>query len=520
MALGIEDMNEADEGLLNFGYKSKLMKVLAILPVIFVWCLPWISTVHWLGHGEHKPDLYGLRFGNRCKHSPYCALSLCGLSVSEYIATPMATGTMATVFFPPMVQLWSMKSEIQDVVPHGMLNLLILLVFWNLFFMMPVTEAPGLHALAVGLFSLSGLRLFYGMWMNGTVREGRLLSIFLFVSCLAFGGVFVMCVLAKAAAWFGGVSVFKKHVPVAFYICEGCGLTCMSLFPWFWHSTMDGFVHRPGMLKHRHTLREVNRMSRTSALTLRTMSVLPCIYVWCCPLLTEFCHRCEGYPHCEERIWVSTFLSATSPTGAFTAVFFWPLAHLWAHKHEFANTCRRRAALANFYVAFAAYTVFNTRIYPKTHAVAAAWFAVSALTVYVQVLDQKPPGIKKCVARLLLAIAFLAVISIGLLLMCAFSTEKVRIWQADLLQRQPLMFYILEATALTCMAVFPWFWESPSGSRRSHMRQQLEEFQLAEGHGAAGIVGGCESLRSGGTGYQAEKDNGAAGGTPSDEDAA
>lgn len=193
--------------------------LLAAAPATYVWVLPLLAK---------------LGFARECDGLPRCTDSTIGASVSNFIATPQATGAMAAVFFWPLAHMWSHKGEIDGA--QNFAVFLTFYIFFGMFLACPVTVYPSVHSVVVGIFCLCGL-LYFRRLLNHC-RETSLFycRVLLRISILAFAGVILLNIANLVGRFLGRPHISRDLVPWAFYVCEAGGLSCMSLFPWCWQA--------------------------------------------------------------------------------------------------------------------------------------------------------------------------------------------------------------------------------------------------------------------------------------------
>mmetsp|Transcript_33004 Transcript_33004/g.77128 ORF Transcript_33004/g.77128 Transcript_33004/m.77128 type:complete len:464 (-) Transcript_33004:58-1449(-) len=203
------------------GHYTLILWSLGMLPVIYVWSLMPLAS--WKPGG-------GVTFARHCRLYPDCSPFGVGISVSDFICTPQATGAMAAVFFWPMVHMWSMMTRHCGEDNYSLRRLLGFYLCFGSFLSNPVIHRPCLHFVSVLLFST------FAMWhyvvLLGICKPEKLQCcvVLLILGCLAFLGVSAVIALSLFQSLTGGQPVPEK----LFYFFEAAGLSVMCIFPWTW----------------------------------------------------------------------------------------------------------------------------------------------------------------------------------------------------------------------------------------------------------------------------------------------
>lgn len=183
-------------------------------------------------------------------------------------------------------------------------------------------------------------------------------------------------------------------------------------------------------------------------------TVIPVVYLWSLPLLAKlgFANTCPGFPKCDhEGVSVSRYIDNTHGTGAMAAVFFFPSLHLWLNAEQVSEGSLVYPTLFLFQLGFGMFLICPISLDPNLHPWAVCLFCVSALVHYGVVLKHCAGSrLKYC--RALLCVAIFAFAGVFILTCIASAYPTV------LPNNCPWLFYIMEATGLSTMAVFPMLW--------------------------------------------------------------
>lgn len=153
---------------------SKLILVISLIPIIYIWILPLLS----------KPDHTFAEDGCYNGIEQECKL---GYSISAYISNSQATGAMALTFTIPIALMWIYKpnNNLETMIP-----LVIFTLFFGLFLIFSVTFDLKLHIFAVLSFCIGAIIHF--CFVLKTIRNYinifRFL-IFVSISCLICIGI-------------------------------------------------------------------------------------------------------------------------------------------------------------------------------------------------------------------------------------------------------------------------------------------------------------------------------------------
>merc|ERR1719284_2090189 len=266
-----------------------------------------------------------------------------------------------------MFHLWSIKQYIKEYVYGGLAMWYVFNLFFCAFLAAPVTKYPTTHIVVTGLFCASALFVFRGLLVKSAERVKIRCQVLLWLSVISFSGVIVVNVIT----FFKPHDLLKMHdFWWIFYGFEALGLTCMSLFPWFWRS-----AESLEDLEEEAIFTEVQVFGLGAVVpSIVFLALLKPIYLYSLPWLSAegvlegFAHRCAGYPHCEDAIGMSvaSFLSTTQATGAMAAVSFWPLAHLWSERNRYGSLLfSTRPLLMKLWQASAFGSFFVLLIFPQ-----------------------------------------------------------------------------------------------------------------------------------------------------------
>jgi len=278
----------------------------AVLPISYVWLLPLLASE-------------SIGFANRCPTYPQCVET--GVSVSNYICTPSATGMMYACFFYPCLHAWF---NVRDLGLWNVEKITVITfqVLFNLFLMFPLIYVRHMHAAVVSLFALFGLAHFC-IVESHCVQEMRTTVRVLIVTAMAsFFGVFCCGAIATLDKHW-----LPSHAPHLFYLFEATGLTSIVLLTLLWKG-QEWQAHKT--VKHSHSAEWYLRLAVTC---------VPVFYL--CLLIplsapaVGFGHRCEGWPRCDMfGATLSDFIRTPEATGAMGGVFFYPCLHAWLNVHD------------------------------------------------------------------------------------------------------------------------------------------------------------------------------------------
>mmetsp|Transcript_23740 Transcript_23740/g.68530 ORF Transcript_23740/g.68530 Transcript_23740/m.68530 type:complete len:486 (+) Transcript_23740:190-1647(+) len=416
-----------------------------------------------------------IQFALRCEGFPKCTSSSTGVSVGEFVATPQATGALAAVFFWPCFRMWSLKVVAGEDRPNWTLFLALLgfYVSFGLILVLPVTKLPLLHN-SMQVVSNAWGWMFFAFRLRPAHGRRRLCAVVIlaFFAVAILAHLVVLCIGA-ASSEKGGPDIVEEAAPWLRYGLEVVITACLSLLPW---SFDKGHVPQlrttlvestPYMEELRsspspETFVVLHRSCFPKCAMLLLAAAMP-VYVWLLPLLAMeslgFAHRCPGLPRCEDSpvgMSVSSYIASPQATGAMGLVSFWPLAHLWTHKKDMGVQLHTLLALMAFYIFFGLFLATPVTVYPTAHAVVVAAFCLWGLIYYVGLLRYcTNSNLHCCLSLLQVSIAaFVGVIIVNLV---AFSGNIFG--HPDIvLVNAPWLFYGFEATGLSTMALFPWFW--------------------------------------------------------------
>merc|ERR1719310_738826 len=187
----------------------------------------------------------------------------------------------------------------------------------------------------------------------------------------------------------------------------------------------------------------------------------PIVYVWSLPLLsnTSFANRCDHWPHCAMTgTSVSDFISTQQATGAMGATFFYPSLYMWLNVHQERNIVYKvrgaKESLMCFQCAFGAFLTCPLHTTPVMHSIAVNFLCFFGLLHYGLVL-------RVCAARRFGRCVFFLGMGIACYVSIFFLAGLSNVMErcSSFLERDaPWLFYVLEATGLSSMAVFPMLW--------------------------------------------------------------
>eukprot|EP00930_Biecheleria_cincta_P090432 TRINITY_DN79810_c0_g1_i1.p1 TRINITY_DN79810_c0_g1~~TRINITY_DN79810_c0_g1_i1.p1 ORF type:complete len:244 (+),score=9.75 TRINITY_DN79810_c0_g1_i1:43-774(+) len=188
-----------------------LRAVGTLLPILYVWCLPFLGK---------------LGFAHLCTDFPRCDST--GASVSDFISNDHATGAMAALFFYPNLFLWKNALHVRDTYVYRTLGTY--QASFGLFLACPVTEVPNLHGMAVCLFCITGLAHNNKMLKHCEGQTKLLCQRLLKIAMMAFVVIFLLVWVARFDE-----NLLPDNCPYCFWISECVGLSSMIIFPLFWY---------------------------------------------------------------------------------------------------------------------------------------------------------------------------------------------------------------------------------------------------------------------------------------------
>eukprot|EP00928_Gymnodinium_smaydae_P086690 TRINITY_DN710_c0_g3_i1.p1 TRINITY_DN710_c0_g3~~TRINITY_DN710_c0_g3_i1.p1 ORF type:complete len:297 (+),score=38.24 TRINITY_DN710_c0_g3_i1:100-891(+) len=193
-----------------------------LLPIIYVWSLPFLAQVG---------------FAHKCPTYPACDAE--GASISNFIANAHATGAMAACYYYPAIQMWLNAQYVRHY-PYVYETLGIFQICFGMFLMCPVTEVPNLHFSSVLAFCISALFHCKTLTRQCAGARLRLCRLLLIIAVGSFASLFVLAMITG----FSGDWV-PNNVPMLFWCLECCGLTSITLFTLFWYR-----AQRSGPVSH------------------------------------------------------------------------------------------------------------------------------------------------------------------------------------------------------------------------------------------------------------------------------
>lgn len=406
---------------------SRLRAASAILVVVYLWSLPVLAEIG---------------FAHKCPNYPGC--DQLGMSVSNFISTPQATGAMGAIFFYPTLQCWL---NFQYVRRHRMLHstLVVFQIFFGIFLMCPVTEVPKYHGVAVGLFCISAL-VHYGVLMRycTTARLWHC-QVLILIASFCFAMVLALVMISRF-----NKTVLRSNVPELFYVMESSGLSAMAVFPVVWYREQPPDLHVDGPSE------SFSLPHQSDIMKLRiTGTMLPVLYVWTLPLLAEvgFANKCVGYPQCEPAgMSVSSYIGNARATGAMAACFFYPSMHLWQNAQYIRHQKLVYPTLTLFQASFGFFLIVPSHGGPRfLHGLATLAMCLVAIALYY-ILNRHCANQHLHYCTLLVRIAVSALAAVLVIAILAKFNRRF------FPEHAAALFYIVESIGLSAMALFPLLW--------------------------------------------------------------
>jgi len=183
------------------------------LPLLYVWCLPKLASVH---------------FAHKCVWIyPWC--HPVGRNVSDFIANTRSTGAMAVVFFFLCLNMWLNASYVRN--KSWVYPTLIAFQFgFGGFLASPLPEVPAVHTVFVALFCVAG-QMHFGVMLKHCAED----CVWCCTALLYIGWVCLFFVMSLNIYATIDSDLLPNHYPWLDWFFESMGITSMGLFSLFWY---------------------------------------------------------------------------------------------------------------------------------------------------------------------------------------------------------------------------------------------------------------------------------------------
>lgn len=343
------------------------------------------------------------------------------------------------VFGWPLMHLLRVKHHAPKC---GIFLLLAFLASFGALLCVPVIHWHMLHNIVAAIFCISAVLLHCVLLRNCGQLPMRWCKFLTAVAIVAFTSAFLEIMVS---------SITGSHVPWLSWVLVSSGLTAVSLFPWFYE--------KESLLQPRaHGLSIVDLAESYATILTFIGAMLPVVYIWSLPALAYmgFAHKCEGLPRCKHdqsggggQASVSNFIANPQATGMMAATCVWPIYQMWSIKHHAGRW--GFVLIIIFWTFFGAFLAAPCTKFPMTHNVVVGIFCLCGL-IFQSLLHGHCRKDRLVICTICLSIgvaSLMGVIVTGIIAMMGEFMSK----------NLPWMFYSLESTGLTAIAIFPWLYK-------------------------------------------------------------
>lgn len=481
-------LNRQSKSSLENNMESKqnsnfVLHIFSLVGAVYPWLLPWLSD---LGGDfpEMGPDAgNNTFFAHKCPEYPHCSDAGMGLTVSDYIGTPPATGLFISTTVFMLMFLWQINDSVTRVgswkpwqlgVNRGSLILFTLGIIS--FGMCTASYWLSGHSAAMALCFTAGLVHYISLSKHTLEKRMVRSTIMIIGTALSMGAV--CCLNFVFPIFYGEVQSQEILGPWFFYYVESVGLSFIMGFP-FVFECESKMVAPPDAgtliaVPEDEATRQANRQSKAILMWfIYFFTISAAVYVWLLPWVATLCH-CPGRESCPladgRRCWahpsdnfnhrsLAGYIATPPATGLFVGFFSWVFVQLWelentvpSHGHwERWQIGVYRGSLLTYTVSFCVYGSLSFNYFPISHMAFMLLAFVSGTVHYISLLKHSVQ------TGMLLTTVTLALggCAIGLCIPLKFMDNAEMLGEG--------WFFTMQCIGISAAACFPIVWSVDSG---------------------------------------------------------